>query len=433
MSEVTGWWWEFSDALAALDVGVCEVNPDGRIARASPTARTLLELVNGSSARLTDLIRGGAHSVPLRVVEVSSGRFLLGREGQPAPNDRLELLAAALGAAANGVVITDGAGVIVYANPAIGRITGYACEELVGRHTRVFKSGQQPREVYQAMWTTILGGATWSGTLVNRRKDGSTYFEELSITPIPAAQGVHFVAVKRDVTAQRRLEEVVSRNERLDLVGQLATSVAHDLANILTPISTSAAYLVRLRFEDQVAREAVDDLSAAAEQAGQLVRQLLDFVRGGRGLQTPIDTSRILDMYARQLARLMPMAVQLEADVPPGLPHLVVDGMQLYQVLLNLCVNAADAMPRGGRVWLTAAAAGNGVHVEVRDTGVGIPPSARTRLFEPFFSTKPPGRGTGIGLATVKRIVEAHGGTISFASEVGAGTTFRVVFPGASP
>ncbi|MEW5742723.1 MAG: ATP-binding protein [Myxococcota bacterium] len=392
----------------------------------------MLPVAGDAPPKLADVL---AASSSLRAVEVVPRLHLVSAAAFP-DGEWLETLAAALEADVNGVLIADERGVIEYANAAISRMSGYSREELLGQHTRIFRSGHESREVYQALWSTIRSGVTWNGSLVNRRKDGSTYVEEMTITPVPprGRRGLRFVAVKRDATAQKRLEDLIERNDRLDLVGRMAASVAHDLANLLMPVASGAALLRGLTLHNEEAKEAVTDIEQAAERAGQLVRQLLDFVRGGRGVLAAVDTSRLLNSYTRQLQRMLPMAVQLEADVPPDLPTVVVDGMQLFQVLLNLCLNAADAMPSGGILWLKARpSADGGLVLEVRDTGTGIPESVRARIFDPFFTTKPPGRGTGIGLAIVKRIIEAHGGTVDFESEVGVGTTFTVTFPKGKP
>ncbi len=340
---------------------------------------------------------------------------------------------AALEATAEAVLITDAAGTIEYVNPAFTQITGYTAAQAVGQNMRMLKSGHHDAAFYEVLWTTIRSGATWHGAVVNRRADGTTYTEETTITPITGPGGItHYVAVKRDLTQQHRLESMAERGGRLDLIGDLAVSVAHDLANILTPLVIGVAALQSGGTEAEV-KDTVADMAESTTRATLMVRQLLDFVRGGRGVRGRINTTALLRSYSAQLTKSLPSTVVFEAMIPPGLPALLVDALQLYQVLLNLCINAADAMPTGGTLTLEAAAnqssGGAAVELRVTDSGTGIEPEVIDHIFEPFFTTKPPGRGTGIGLPTVKRIVEAHGGTIHVATEPGRGSTFTVAFP----
>lgn len=345
---------------------------------------------------------------------------------------QLVLSHAAVEAAANAIVIADRAGIIEYVNPAFTRMTGYAQDEAVGQHTRLLKSGHHDAAFYEVLWRTVLNGAVWNGTLINRKKDGTLYTEEATITPVSIAGGplTHFIAIKRDVTVQRRLEEIASRSERLGLIGELASSVAHDLANVLTPVVSGVAYLQSDEGSSEERAECLTEVAESATHAAAMVRQLVDFARGGHGLRAPIDTSRLLRSYVEQLKRTAVAGVTIEGHVPDDLPALHADGLQLYQVLLNLCVNASDAMPGGGTISIEAAAVAHPeasfVELSVKDSGQGIPDAVLPRIFEAFFTTKPVGKGTGLGLATVKRIAEAHGGTVRVQTTGGVGSTFTV-------
>lgn len=421
-----------SQGLGAVGVGVCELDSTGRVEWLSHHAAKLFE-TSVDAAVGQDLAQLVAHAersaLPLRLVPQGPRLAFvvedLDRDGVLA---QLKLNHAAVEAAANSIVITDSDGLIQYVNPAFTLMTGYSKAEAVGQHTRLLRSGHQDKAFYEVLWGTLLSGATWHGTLINKRKDGSTYTEESTITPIMGggARPTHFIAVKRDVSEQRRLEAAALRSERLGVVGELAVSVAHDLANVLAPVVSTVSFL---KDEDTTAlerAEAITDLEDGARRATAMMRQLVDFARGGIGLRTAIQTTRLTRTYAEQLRRAMPL-------VRDDLPVLVADSLQLYQVLLNLCVNAADAMPTGGVLVLGAAVVeregASFVEFSVRDTGTGIEPRALPHLFEPFYTTKEPGQGTGLGLPTVKRVAEAHGGFVTVQSTLGEGSTFSVCLP----
>ena len=428
-----------SQGLSAVGVGVCELDGEGRVEWLSHHAAKLFDTTVGAAVgqHLAALLAHSERSaLPLRLVKQGPRLAFvvedLDRDGVLA---QLKLNHAAVEAAANAIVITDTDGLIQYVNPAFCLMTGYSKTESVGQHTRLLKSGHQDQAFYEVLWATLLSGATWHGTLVNRRKDGSTYTEESTVTPIMSggARPSHFIAVKRDVSEQRRLEAAALRSERLGVVGELAVSVAHDLANVLAPVVATVTFL---KADDTTAierAEAITDLEDGARRAAAMVRQLVDFARGGLGLRAAIQTTRLTRTYAEQLRRAMPKRVTFEVLVQDDLPTLVADSLQLYQVLLNLCVNAADAMPAGGVLVLGASVlqrdGATFVEFSVRDTGTGIEPRVLPHLFEPFYTTKEPGQGTGLGLPTVKRVAEAHGGSVTVKSTLGQGSTFSVCFP----
>lgn len=421
---------ELEHSLSEAGVGVCEVDDASRVTWLSMAAAGQL----GVSAH--DALGQDLHEVLPRGFRVvrGPGRMRLICAVPSGSSSGIHVRDAAMEASASAIVITDSRGYIEYVNPAFCAMTGYSVGEIAGQHTRILKSGQQGDDVYRVLWATITSGVTWNGVLVNRRKDGSLYAEESTITPVRTAAGsVHYVAVKRDVTAQRSLEQVALRSERLSLIGELAASMAHDLANVLSPISSGVTILEEEMPRSELLAQALGDVKTGVERAQGLVRQLMDFVRGGQGLRVAINTRELLEAYCRQLARVVPRRIAFEVLIEPDVPRVVADSMQLYQLLLNLCLNAIDAMPEGGRLCVEAAGVagdrGPRLELTVSDTGVGMPPTTLAHLFEPFFTTKAPGRGTGIGLATVKRIVEAHDGEVHVSSSEGKGTAVFVELP----
>ncbi|NUP99819.1 MAG: response regulator [Armatimonadetes bacterium] len=361
----------------------------------------------------------------------------------------LRRLAAALEQTSEGVVITDLEGVVVFANRAFERMSGYRAEEVLGRNIGLVRSGQHDAAFYDTMWTMLLSGRTWQGQIINRRKDGSLYREEATITPIRDDRGqtVSYVSVKRDIGEQTRLEEQLRQAAKMEAVGQLAGGVAHDFNNLLTTIQ-GYAEMLQLDLPDGPHKQDVAQILAAAERAGTLTRQLLAFSR--RQLIEPIllDLNQVVAEIETMLRRTLGERIRLETLLSAAPAWVCADRGQVDQLLINLAVNARDAMPHGGTLTIDTCQVlphevwGPGhesrptrtyVRLRVHDTGTGIDPATKAKIFEPFFTTKPPGRGTGLGLSTVYGIVHQSGGTISVESAVGQGTTMTVYLPEVVP
>ncbi|MGE3275017.1 MAG: ATP-binding protein [Vicinamibacterales bacterium] len=351
-----------------------------------------------------------------------------------------------LDAAANAIVITSATGEVQWANRAFLTLTGYAATETVG-HTpgQLVRSGCHPRSFYEEMWNTILAGRVWRGEVINRRKDGSLYEEDMTITPVldEAGRVVQFVAVKQDVTERNQLRARLADAERLESIGRLAGGVAHDFNNLLTVI-TSYASLARTSLDSANPLVAqLEEIERAGERAALLTRQLLAFSRGQTLTPAVLDLNRVVSTLHHMLARLIGEHMTLEV-IPGGQLWAVrVDLGQIQQVIVNLVVNARDAMPAGGTITISTGnvvlgdsvalacgvAPGDYVALEVSDTGTGIPPDVYAHMFEPFFTTKPEGRGTGLGLSTVHGVVRQSGGAIDVRTAADRGTTFRVLLP----
>lgn len=367
---------------------------------------------------------------------------------------QLRLQSAALAAAANAIVITDRAGIIQWVNPAFTRLTGYELAEAVGRNPRdLVKSDQQDPAVYADLWQTIMAGQSWQGEMVNRRKDRSLYSEEQTITPLldEAGQITHFIAIKQDVTARKQLEAEnrqllaqIYQAQKMESIGRLAGGIAHDFNNLLVPIvGYTELGMVKLDPGSELRRD-LERIKSAGERAAQLTRQILAFSRQQMLEITSLDLNEVITEFQHMLTRLIGEDIILETHLAPGLPPIRADKVQLEQVLLNLVVNARDAMPDGGRLLIETAPAtldkaytarhagvkpGPHVMLAVSDTGHGMDIATQQHIFEPFFTTKTQGRGTGLGLATVFGIVKQHGGNIWVYSEPGQGTTFKIYLP----
>jgi hypothetical protein len=359
--------------------------------------------------------------------------------------ENLQLLHTTVQAAPVGWVVTDTEGRIQSVNPAFTRLTGYGAAEVVGQSTRLLKSGRHTPEFYADMWRTIKAGAVWTGEMINRRKDGTEYREHMTIAPVHNAEGAieHYVAVKQDITERRSLEQQLARSQRLEGIGMLASGIAHDLNNIFSPILLSLEML-KMKYPASDGRKMVELIESAGQRGAGIVRQVLTFARGLEGERTEINPRYLIKDATQIFGETLPRQIQIETDIQAELPGVRGDATQLHQVLLNLAINARDAMPDGGRLILgariaevdaaraaanPALPAGRWVVLTVRDTGVGMSPQVQERIFEPFFTTKPLGQGTGLGLSTVYGIVRSHGGVVEVSSEVGRGTEFRVWLP----
>lgn len=357
------------------------------------------------------------------------------------------LQSAALDAAADAVAIMDPTGTIVYVNRAFTALSGYTSEETVGRNPRdLVRSGVQQQEFYAEMWATLLAGKVWQGELVNRRKDGSTYTEEQTITPVKNDKGeiTHFIAIKRDITARRALEMQYRQSQKMEGIGRLAGGVAHDLNNLLTVINGTVELMMPREGEREDHRGDLLEIRRAADRAASLTRQLLAFSRQQVLKIEVLDLNAVVGNMMKMLTRVIGEDVRMETRLTSTPCTIRADATQLEQVLMNLSINARDAMPKGGQltistevVELDAAFAathvtvkpGSHVLLRVRDTGAGMDAATRARIFEPFFTTKEAGKGTGLGLSTVYGIVKQSGGSIWVESDPGQGTRFDIYFP----
>jgi PAS domain S-box-containing protein len=360
---------------------------------------------------------------------------------------QLRKLARAVEQSPTSIVITNREGNIEFVNPKFTEVTGYTAAEVLGQNPRVLQAGSTPVEEYRRMWEKILAGEEWRGEFHNKRKNGTLFWETASISAVRDAAGqiTHFIAVKEDVTERKQLEARYLRAQRVESIGSLASGIAHDLNNILAPILLCVPML-RQESEPQLRLEMAQMIESSAKRAVDIVRQLLGFARGQEGRKQPIQLRHLLREMMRIAREVFPRSIQIVEECPADLWLVPADATQMHQVLLNLCVNARDAMPHGGTLTLRATnvildahfsamrqdvVPGPYVKLEVADTGVGIPEETRSRIFESFYTTKEEGHGTGLGLTTVLGIVKEHKGIISFTSEVGRGTTFELHLPAA--
>jgi len=355
-------------------------------------------------------------------------------------------LAMAVEQSAEGVILTDREGTILYVNPAFERITGYSREEAVGKNARILHSGKQGESFYREMWGTLLRGETWEGHFINRKKDGSLYEEDATISPVRDSSGeiVSFVAVKRDVTRIVTLEKQVRMAQKMESVGTLAGGIAHDFNNMLTVI-LGYGEMLKLRIaNDPKAVSDLDEILRSAERASVLTRQLLTFARRQVVEPVHLDLNEVMSGLVKLIRKVTREDIEIKTFLAENPMMIRADRGQVEQVLMNLCLNARDAMPEGGQLVIETGVtmleeeylkqypymkAGRYAVLSVSDTGIGMDEGTRERIFDPFFTTKGPEKGTGLGLAMVYGIVKQHNGFIHVYSEPGKGTTFRVYIP----
>ncbi len=359
---------------------------------------------------------------------------------------QLSRLAAVIEQSSETVVITDVDGNIEYVNPAFEKTTGYTLEEVLGQNPRVLKSGHQDEQFYRELWETITSGNIWKGSFINRKKDGTLYYEDATIFPIKDRNGniINFAAVKRDVTPERMLEEQVRQAQKMEAIGKLAGGVAHDFNNLLTVINGYCELLQTKIKPNQPFYREIELIRRAGERASALTSQLLAFSRRQVIQPEVLNLNRVVAATEKMLRRLIGEDVELITVLEPNLKSVKIDPVQVDQVIMNLAVNARDAMPQGGKLTIETANVhldeeytrahlgarpGDYVMLAISDTGVGMDHEIQKHIFEPFFTTKGKGKGTGLGLSTVYGIVKQNNGFIWVYSEPGKGTTFKIYFP----
>ena len=363
--------------------------------------------------------------------------------------DTLLLRDRTLEAVSEGIVIADALQAdypIVYANSSVTALTGYTTPEIVGRNSRFLQGPETDPEVAAGIRDALRRETPVSAELLNYRKDGTPFWNALSIAPVRDVLGrtTHFVGVQVDVTGKKQLEEQLRQSQKMEAVGRLAGGVAHDFNNMLAVINGYSDLLLPLADRGSPLFHGLEQIQRAGMRAAELTRQLLAYSR--KQMLTPevLDLNATVMHLGKLLSRLIGEDLHLETDLDPRLGRVKADGGQIEQVILNLAVNARDAMPQGGKLTIRtenvdldeaacrrhkALRPGKYAVLTIRDDGSGIEPAIQALIFEPFFTTKEQGKGTGLGLSTVYGIVEQSGGLIDVESFVGIGSTFRVYLP----
>ncbi len=359
---------------------------------------------------------------------------------------RLRFLASTVEQATESVIIRDTEGLIQYVNPAFEASSGYSADEVIGRNMHFMEFTVESQTLLKEIIGTTREGKVWSGRVQSLCKNGDILTEDITVTPIRDEKGeiVSYVTLKKDVTRELDLEDQLRVSQKLEAVGLLAGGVAHDLNNLLTPILGYSEMLLLEEKLSQAAQRDIQEIVNAGGRARDLVGQLMAFGRKQTLQVKALDMNEVISNMGKLLRRTLRENIRIEMQLSASVRAVRADRSQVEQVLMNLAVNAQDAMPEGGKLAIetrddeldadyanhhTGVTPGRYVMLSVSDTGMGMPPEIKARIFDPFFTTKPIGQGTGLGLATVYGIVKQHGGHVWVYSEPGHGSTFKVYLP----
>jgi PAS domain S-box-containing protein len=449
--------WEALTGFSRHDLGTISfsefLHPDDRSKAASEMALLQRE---PSTARLVGRFRSGNGSYKWLQWTLSSdieSRRICGIASAMSDLNTVEaedlrrtnqILHSIVTACPHAIIAVDAERKVRIWNPAAERMFGWTESEVVGGRVP-FVTDASRRDSDEFNKRALMGESFTNFEVQRTRRDGSAV--DLLVSAAPTYDEKNkidgFLTVATDVTEQKSLEKQLLRTQRLESVGTLVSGIAHDLNNVLAPIRM-ALDLFRERMPDPATQRTLDALDGCVGRGADLIRHVLTFAKGVQGERAPVQLRHLIRETEEVVSQTMPKTVVTQAQVPRDLWSVEADATQLHQVLMNLCVNARDAMPDGGTLRITArnvmvdstgipqnpeAAPGPYVLIDVADTGSGIPPEIQRKVFEPFFTTKEVGKGTGLGLSTVAGIVRSHEGFINLYSEVGRGTSFKVYLP----
>jgi PAS domain S-box-containing protein len=365
--------------------------------------------------------------------------------------ESLRLLGSAVEQSKESIVITDAqldlpGPKIIFVNPAFTQMTGYTAAEVIGKTPRILQGPRTDKAVLSRLRQDLGQGAVFAGETINYRKDGTEFDLEWQIAPLRNAAGkiTHFVAIQHDITGRKKLEAQLFQSQKLETVGKLAGGIAHEFNSILTAIIGQSELLLNALPAGSPLAKNTAEITKAATRAAALTRQLLAYGRKQFLQPENLDLNRVIAGMENIFYNLMGVDVNVQMVAAANLHEVKADAGQLEQVIMNLVINARDAMPNGGKLIMETANVafdqdsvgrypelkpGDYVMLAITDTGTGMSDEVKARAFEPFFSTKGVGQGTGLGLSTCYGIIKQSGGHISVYSEQGRGTTFKIYLP----
>ncbi|MFQ4146741.1 response regulator [Chlorogloeopsis sp. ULAP02] len=355
--------------------------------------------------------------------------------------------AALLDITTDAIIVKDLDNQIYFWNKGAESLYGWKPQEAIGKKVNQLLYRAETTSQLQNIYKSLAENGFWQGELQQVTKQGQGIIVASRWTLMSDQDGKpkSILTVNTDITEKKQLESQFLRAQRLESIGTLAGGIAHDLNNILTPILT-AAQLLQLKFSntDERTQQMMKTIEANAKRGAALVKQVLQFARGVEGKRMIVQVGHLFSEIKQIVKETFPKSIELSTDIKPELWAVIGDATHLHQVLMNLVVNARDAMPNGGKLSIYAeniyidehyarmnldASVGPHIQITIADTGVGMPSEIVDRIFEPFFTTKEVGKGTGLGLSTVRGIIKSHGGFVNVHSKVGKGTEFKVFLP----
>lgn len=357
-----------------------------------------------------------------------------------------ENLIAAIEQIGEAIIITGPEGDIEYVNPGFEKMTGYTRGEAIGQNPRFMKSGLQDIKFYADLWGAIKSGHQWKGKLTNRRKDGSLYVEEATISPVLDNEGKikQFVAIKRDISLEIKMEERLRQSQKMESIGSLAGGIAHDFNNLLFPIIGMSELLLEDLPPESQAHENVLEILKAGKRGRDLIEQILAFSRKTEHKMMPVELQQVLKEVLKLSRATIPAEINISSDIQKDCSQVWADPIQIHQIAMNLITNAYHAVePNKGTIEVRLKEAafkdcgldradlkpGRYAVLSVADTGAGIAPQIMRKIFEPYFTTKEKGKGTGLGLSVVQGIVRTYEGDVQVSSTPGKGSVFDVYLP----
>ncbi|MDM9380611.1 response regulator [Chlorogloeopsis sp. ULAP01] len=362
-------------------------------------------------------------------------------------NLQIKEQAALLDITTDAIIVKDLDNQISFWNKGAESLYGWKPQEAIGKMVDQLLYRAQTTPQLQNIYKSLAESGSWQGELqqVTKQGQGITVASRWTLMCDQDGKPKSILTVNTDITEKKQLESQFLRAQRLESIGTLAGGIAHDLNNILTPILT-AAQLLQLKFSntDERTQQMLKTIETNAKRGAALVKQVLQFARGVEGKRMIVQVGHLFSEIRQIVQETFPKSIELSTDIQPELWAVIGDATHLHQVLMNLVVNARDAMPNGGTLSISAeniyidehyarmnldASVGPHIQITIADTGAGMPPEIVDRIFEPFFTTKEVGKGTGLGLSTVRGIIKSHGGFVIVHSKVGKGTEFKVFLP----